>query len=285
MMNNKGKGWKESPDASGKAPRHVVAANMKKLNDTARIPYYSTNPPDPKYGKDWEIEIKGILITPDLKTFIMAEQQKWDETISPTVPSKFHNRYTKTMLFTGDSLEYIEFKKRNPKWHTIDLYESISKLIKRHSSEIPKGSIPRLDVLKTKSDSLPVEDELNPMRHRIVGVGIYMSRGLYEPYIVDESYSWNDSFSRFTKRYSISEFGSPFMDKLLNRYSNRVFIEKFSESISSLIHTYQIFLLGKEGLRDYYETVEDRALVEALSHGAVMDEEGYIVDPITGTKL
>ncbi|MDD5454012.1 MAG: hypothetical protein PHW62_00730 [Candidatus Ratteibacteria bacterium] len=277
MKEMKGKGWHE--DSEG----HREAALKGALTDILRTPMEINN--DPQFGKDWDIEIKGILIKPDLKTFIIAEQQKWDDIISPTIPPNFRNRYNKFMLLGKDSPEYIEFKKKNPKWYIHEPLEKISRLLRRHRSNIPNGSIPKLDIVKTKDNSLSVEEQMSPLRHRIIGVGIYISRGLYEPYFVDESFDWNERFNRFTNWYSISESGSSFIDNLLNRYPNRTYIEKFYESISSLIHTYQVFLLGREGLSEYYATAEDRRLVDALSHGAIMDEGGYINDPITGDRF
>ncbi len=69
-----GKGWKESPDASGKAPRHKAVATKKKLGCTLKKPmekmYYSSNPPKTvfKFSEFIDVEIEERGNYPDMDT-------------------------------------------------------------------------------------------------------------------------------------------------------------------------------------------------------------------------
>jgi hypothetical protein len=243
----------------------------------------TTKSNDPDYGRDYRIEVKGLILIPSSPTILyITEQAKWDANISPTVPSNYQPRYWKSLLVTEQDPEYMN-NKEEFKWWKL-LKDKVAGIVKRHESNIPKGALPQISagVLKT---GYKVEDELSPEANKIVGVGIYFGRGIYNSYIVSENAHQDVRFNRTIIRYSISEMGSSFVEKLLNRYPNRAFIESFYNSISNLVDTYQVFLLGKEGLREYYATIDDRRLVDAISHGAKMDEEGYIVDPVTGDRF
>lgn len=95
-------------------------------------------------------------------------------------------------------------------------------------------------------------------------IAIALSRSLWKPYII-------------VPHFGLCEFGS----KAANLYipPNSYLIDAFKR-LENLLSTLEIqeYLLGKEGLRDYFDTADDRRLVEALNNGASMDmETGRII--------
>lgn len=279
-MSNTKKGW------HGDTPGHREAALKGQTNNIMRIPMdiQKQDPNDKDFGRDYRIEVNGLVVVPGIpaKIYYRTTQAKWDEQISPTVPHNFQPRYWKSKLVTEESQEYQNNIDEFKWWKQVK--DKISGILKRHSTELPIDSIPSIKI-PVKPDGIDVSEELTGKYDRITGIGIDMSRGLYATYLVTENFRKSDRFKRTIKRHDISEMGSSFAEKILKKYPNREQIIEFYENISRLVDTYQVFILGKEGLQEYYETTDDRALVDAISHGAYMDDEGYIVDPVTGKKI